>query len=51
MDEFSKSRNYTSVINALTLRAIGLVLLIFALAVVYRIIASRLARARGDRAA
>ena len=51
VDEFSKSRNYTSVINALTLRAIGLVLLIFALAVVYRIIASRLARARGDRAA
>jgi methyl-accepting chemotaxis protein len=46
-----ESRRYSSLLNDLLLRAAGLVVLIFVLAVFYRIISVRLARAKGRKAA
>jgi methyl-accepting chemotaxis protein len=42
VDGFSKARYYSGFINAITLRAMGFVVLVFVLAVIYRIISARL---------
>jgi len=47
IEDLLESRRYSSVLNDLLLRAAGLVVLIFVLAVLYRIIAVRLAIAKG----
>ena len=51
VDGLLESRRYSSMLNGLLLRAAGLVVLIFVLAVLYRIISARLAIAKGGRAA
>jgi methyl-accepting chemotaxis protein len=47
IDSFSTSRNYRGVINAVTWRAIGFVLFVFAIFVLYRTISVRLIRIKG----
>jgi uncharacterized protein YoxC len=51
VDDLLESRRYSSMLNQLLLRAAGLVVLIFVLAVLYRIISVRLAIAKGAKAA
>ena len=51
VDDLMESRRYSSMLNGLLLRAAGLVVLIFVLAVLYRIISARLAIAKGAKAA
>jgi hypothetical protein len=51
IEDLLESRRYSSVLNDLLLRAAGLVVLIFALAVLYRIISVRLATTKGRKAA
>jgi methyl-accepting chemotaxis protein len=51
IDSFLESRDYSRVINAVTLRAIGFVVLIFVLAVTYRIISARMMKTQGLNAA
>ena len=51
IDDVPSSRGYSSIVNHLSLRAAGLALLIFILAVLYRIIAVRLIRPKGNKAA
>lgn len=46
IDDFSKARNYSGIINAITLRGMGFLVLIFVLAVIYRIISTCLMRAK-----
>ena len=50
IDDLLESRRYSSMLNGLLLRATGLVVLIFVLAVLYRIISVRLAIAKGAKA-
>jgi len=50
IDNLLQSRRYDSMLNGLLIRAAGLIVLIFVLAVLYRIISVRLATAKGDRA-
>ena len=47
IDSFSTSRNYKGLINALTWRAIGLILFVFVIVVLYRIIVIRLIGTKG----
>jgi len=51
VDNLMESRRYSSMMNDLLFRAAGLVVLIFVLAVLYRIISARLAIAKGAKAA
>lgn len=51
VDDLLESRRYSSMLNQLLLRAAGLVVLIFVLAVLYRVISVRLAIAKGAKAA
>jgi len=51
IDKLLESRRYSSMLNHLLLRAAGLVVLIFVLAVLYRIISVRLRIAKGRKAA
>ena len=51
VDGLMESRRYSSMLNGLLLRAAGLVVLIFVLAVLYRVISARLAIAKGAKAA
>lgn len=51
IDKLLESRRYDSMLNGLLLRAVGLVVLIFVLAVLYRIISVRLKVAKGRKAA
>jgi hypothetical protein len=51
IDDLLESRRYDSMLNGLLLRAAGLVVLIFVLAVLYRIISVRLTVAKGRKAA
>ena len=51
VDDLLESRRYSSMLNHLLLRAAGLVVLIFVLAVLYRIISVRLTAAKGGKAA
>ena len=51
IDDLLESRRYSSMLNQLLLRAAGLVVLIFVLAVLYRIISVRLTAAKGGKAA
>lgn len=51
IDKLLESRRYSSMMNDLLIRAGGLVVLIFVLAVLYRIISVRLATAKGRKAA
>ena len=51
IDDLLESRRYDSMLNGLLLRAGGLVVLIFVLAVLYRIISARLRVAKGRKAA
>ncbi len=51
IDKLLESRRYDYMMNGLLLRVGGLLVLIFALAVIYRIISARLTSARGARAA
>jgi Rad3-related DNA helicase len=51
IEDLLESRRYDSVLNGLLLRAAGLVVLIFVLAVLYRIISVRLAISKGRKAA
>lgn len=51
IDDFSTARNYRGLINAITLRAIGFVVLIFVLALMYSIVSARLTRARSPKMA
>jgi len=51
IDDLLESRRYSSMLNQLLLRAAGLVVLIFVLAVLYRVISVRLAIAKGAKAA
>ena len=44
VDDLSRNKNYSSITNAITVRAVGFVALIFVLAVMYRIVSTRLAR-------
>jgi len=50
-DEFPSSRGYSFMVNHLALRAAALVVLIFIMAVLYRIIAVRLTRSQSQKAA
>jgi len=51
MDDLLESGRYSSMMNDLLLRAAGLVVLIFVLAVLYRIISVRITAAKGAKAA
>jgi methyl-accepting chemotaxis protein len=51
IEDLLESRRYSSVLNDLLLRAAGLAVLIFVLAVLYRIISARLAIAKSRKAA
>jgi hypothetical protein len=51
IEDLLESRRYDSMLNGLLIRAAGLVVLIFILAVLYRIISVRLAIAKGRKAA
>jgi hypothetical protein len=51
INELLESRRYSSMLNQLLLRVAGLVVLIFVLAVLYRIISVRLTIAKGHKAA
>ena len=51
IEDLLESRRYSSLLNDLILRTAGLVVLIFVLAVLYRIISARLKMAKGRRAA
>jgi len=50
VDDLMESRRYSSMLNGLLLRAAGLVVLIFVLAVLYRVISVRLTVAKGGKA-
>jgi len=50
VDDLLESRRYSSMLNGLLLRAAGLVVLIFVLAVLYRIISVRITAAKGGKA-
>lgn len=45
VDDLSKNHNYSNIMNAITLRAVGFVGLVFVLAIMYRIVSVRLVRA------
>jgi hypothetical protein len=47
IDSFSKSRHHLRVVNAITWRAVGVVLFLFALALLYRVVSIRLVRTKG----
>jgi hypothetical protein len=51
IEDFSMSGHYGSIVNHLALRVAGLIVLIFVLVVLYRIIATRLTRAKGGKSA
>jgi len=51
LDDFSRTRNYISIVNHLSFRVAGLAILIFVLAVLYRIIAVRLRRPKDHKTA
>jgi len=48
IDSFSTSRNYKEIINAVTWRAVGFVLFVFVIVVLYRVIVIRLIGTKGD---
>jgi len=50
IDDFSKDHSYRGVINAMTVRAIGFVAIIFILAIIHRIISVRLVRSPNPNA-
>jgi Mg2+ and Co2+ transporter CorA len=51
MNDFSNAHDYGGVINAITLRAIGFVVLIFVLALMYGIISRRLTKVQSPKTA
>ncbi len=51
MDDFSKTNSYRGLVNAVTLRAIGFAVLIFVLALVYRVVSVRITRAPSPKTA